>query len=169
MVFFPNNTMSSAGSIPVNYTVTGPAQFTMHGAGGAASIQAQYLNHNQMLVSLQNNTSVFYRCGGAQAHAGGNVHPGFNMHPGGHAQLSPAYIVGGWSHTGNCAAPEIFHGDGRFQSSLNAWGTWRLLGNVLQLMPSNAANADFFVQVNGPRNMVLTQNTGSVTHYARCF
>lgn len=157
MVFFPNQTMSSAGSIPVSYAVTGPSQFTMHGPGGAATIQAQYLNPNQMLVTLNNNSSVFHRCGAQNVQAGGNAQP------------TPAFLVGGWSHNGNCAMPEVFHNDGRFQTSLNAWGTWTLFGNVLRMMPANGANADLVVQVTGPRNMMLTQGNGQVSYYARCF
>lgn len=158
MVFFPNNTMSSAGSIPVNYIVTGPSQFTMHGPGGAASIQAQYVNHNQMVVTLQNNASVFYRCGGANAQAGNST------------QLTTAYITGSWTDKGNCAMPEVFYNNGQVRSSQNVMAGWALLGSVLRIMPSNGANVDFVVQVNGPRNMMLTQSgTGAVSHYMRCF
>lgn len=157
MVFFPNNTMSSAGSVPVNYVVTGPSQLTMHGPGGAASFQAQYVNHNQMVITHQNNASVVYRCGGANPYAGNN------------AQLTAAYIAGSWTDKGNCAMPEVFYNNGQVRSSLNVMAGWALLGNVLRIMSSNGGNVDFMVQVNGPRNMMLTQtNTGQVSHYARC-
>lgn len=157
MVFFQNQTFSSAGSIPVNYAVTGPSQFTMHGAGGAASIQAQYLNQNQMLVTLNNNSSVFYRCGG------GNAQPAYTP------PLTVTYIVGGWTHNGNCGRPEVFQPGGRFQTSQNATGAWTLFGNVLRMMPANGVNAEFVVQVNGPGNMVLTQSNGQVSYYTRCY
>lgn len=158
MVFFPNNTMSSAGSIPVNYSVTGPSQFTMHGPGGAASIQAQYVNQNQMVVTFQNDASVFYRCGAANARAVSN------------AQLTPAYIVGGWGHNGNCRAPEEFAAGGQFRTSNNDRGTWALSGNQLRMMLGNGNGIDFSVQVNGQRNMTLTQNNnGQVSQYTRCF
>ncbi len=157
MVFFPNNTMSSAGSVPVNYVVTGPSQFTMHGPGGAASIQAQYVNHNQMVITHQNNASVIYRCSGANAQAVNN------------SQLTAGYITGSWTDKGNCAMPEVFYNNGQVRSSLNVLAGWTLLGNVLRIMPSTGGNVDFVVQVNGPQNMMLIQSTsGQVSHYARC-
>lgn len=159
MTFFPNNTMSSAGSIPVNYTVTGPAQFTMHGPGGVVSIPAQYVNPNQMVVTFQNNASVFYRCGGTHAPA-----------PVRNTQLTPAYLVGGWGHNGNCSVLEVFAAGGPFRSSNNDAGTWGLFGNIVRITLGNGASLDFSVQPNGPRNMMMTQtNNGQVSHYTRCF
>lgn len=155
MVFFANNTMSSAGSTPVNYAVTGPSQFTMYGPGGAVAIQAQHINQNQMVVSFQNQTQVVYRCG-AQ---GGNA-----------VQLNSAYIAGGWGMNGNCAAPEIFTAGGQFRTSANDPGTWALFGTTLRLTVNNGASLDFIVQANGPRNMTLTQvSNGDVSNYTRCF
>jgi hypothetical protein len=157
MIFFPNNTMSSAGSVPVNYAVTGPSQLTMHGPGGAAFFQAQYVNHNQMVITHQNNASVIYRCGGANPYTVNN------------AQLTAAYIAGSWTDKGNCAMPEVFYNNGQVRSSLNVMAGWALLGNVLRIMPSTGGNVDFVVQVNGPQNMMLTQtNSGQVSYYARC-
>lgn len=158
MVFFPNNTMSSAGSIPVSYSVTGPSQFTMHGPGGAASIQAQYVNQNQMLVTFQNDAAVFYRCGGANTRATNNT------------ALTPAYIIGGWGQNGNCSTSEVFSAGGQFRTSNNDWGNWRLSGNQLRMTLDNGNSIDFSVLPNGPRNMTLTQNNnGQVSHYTRCF
>lgn len=159
MVFYPNNTMSSAGSIPVNYTVTGPSQFTMYGPGGAVAVQAQYVNQNQMVITFQNDASVLYRCG-----APGGAAAGTNT------QLSASYITGGWGLNGNCSAPERFAASGHFQTSNNDPGTWALFGNTLRMTVNNGNSLDFFVQVNGPRNMTLTQsNNGQVSNYTRCF
>lgn len=158
LIFFPNNTMSSAGSVPINYAVTGPSQFTMHGPGGAVPIQAQYVNQNQMVVTFNNDAGVFYRCGGANAAGAGN------------AQLTSAYMVGGWGHNGNCRAPEVFQAGGRFRSSQNHDGSWSLLGNTLRLVLNNGNGLDFTVHPNGNQNMTLTQvSNGDVSQYTRCF
>lgn len=156
MVFFPNTTVSSAGSQAVNYAVTGPSQFTMYGPGGGASIQAQYVNQNQMVLTLNNDTAMFYRCG-ANASAGGS------------AQLTPAYIVGNWGQNGNCAVPEVFAAGGHFRTSNHDQGTWALFGNTLRMTINNGLNIDFSVQPNGHGNMTLVQNNnGQVSHYIRC-
>lgn len=158
MVFYANNTMSSAGSVPVNYAVTGPSQFTMYGPGGAVPIQAQQVNYNQMVVSLQNSAVVFYRCGGANAPAGNSP------------QFVNTNIIGGWGHNGNCATPEVFIAGGQFRSSQNDLGRWSLSGNLLRLNMNNGNSLDFSVQVNTPQNITMTQtNNGQVSNYTRCF
>lgn len=158
MQFFPNGTFSSNGSIPVRYAVTGPSQFTVHGPGGAASMQAQYVNHNQMVVTVLNDSAVLFRCGGAHAPA---------MQ---HTQPTITFIIGGWTHNGNCARPEVFLGGGQFRTSQNATGSWSLVGNMLRMMPSNGVHGEFVVQANGRANMTLTQTSnGQVSYYTRCF
>lgn len=155
MVFFANNTMSSAGSTPVNYAITGQSQFTMYGPGGAVPIQAQNINQNQMVVTFQNTTMLVYRCGGSNVN---NV------------QLTASYIPGGWGMNGNCASPEVFAVGGQFRTSANDPGTWALFGNTLRMTVNNGASLDFVVQPNGQRNMTLTQSSnGDVSHYTRCF
>jgi hypothetical protein len=157
MVFFPNNTMSSAGSPPANYAVTGPSQFTMYGPGGAIPIQAQQVNYNQMVVTVQNSAIVVYRCGAANAGAGT-------------PQVVNTNIVGGWGHNSNCATPEVFVAGGQFRSSQNDLGRWSLSGNLLRLNMNNGNSLDFSVQVNTPQNITMTQtNNGQVSNYTRCF
>lgn len=155
MVFFANNTMSSAGSTPVNYAVTGQSQFTMYGPGGSVPIEARAVNQNQMVVTFQGSAMVVHRCGAG----GGNA-----------VQLNNAFITGGWGMNGNCAAPEVFSAGGHFRTSNNDPGTWALFGNTLRMTLNNGNGLDFIVQVNGQRNMTLTQsNNGQVSNYTRCF
>lgn len=86
------------------------------------------------------------------------------------AQVSSAYIVGGWGHNGNCRTPEVFLAGGHFRSSQSQDGTWSLLGNTLRLVLGNGNGLDFAVQANGNQNMTLTQaSNGDVSNYTRCF
>ena len=161
MVFFPNNTMSSAGSVAVNYTVSGPRQIMMYGPGGAVPIDTQLVNQNQMVLTFQGNASVLFRCG---------VNMAAPSYPAPGMQLSPAYITGGWGHNGNCGNPEVFTGNGQFRTSQGGSGAWTAFGNTLRMAPHNGGSIDFMVQTNGPRNMTLTQtNNGQVSNYTRCF
>lgn len=163
MVFLPNNTMSSAGSTPVNYTVSGPTQVVMYGPGGSVPIETQPVNQNQMVLTFQGNATILYRCG-VNNNARNNPAPNNN------AQLTPAYIAGGWGQNGNCANPEVFNVGGQFRTSNGDPGTWALFGNTLRMTVNNGAALDFFVQPNGRRNMTLTQsNNGQVSNYTRCF
>lgn len=159
MVFYPNGTMSSAGSAIVNYTVSGPAQIVMHGAGGAAPFGLQYLDQNRLLLSYQNTSAVLYRCGG---NAGAQA----AMAP----QLSPAYITGGWGFNGNCASPEIFRAGGVVRTSQGHNGTWALFGNTLRLTV-NGVVSDLVVQAFSHGNMSATPTVpGSPpSNYTRCF
>lgn len=158
MVFFANNTMSSAGSVPVNYTVTGPSQILMFGPGGSVPIQTQYVNQDKIVVTFQNDATVLHRCGANNAGHHNN------------AQLSSAYITGGWGQNGNCANPEVFSAGGHLRTSQGDTGTWALFGNTLRLTVNNGSSVDFVAQSNGPRNMTLVQsNNGQVSNYNRCF
>lgn len=162
MVFFPNNTMSSAGSVPVNYVVSGPAQIMMYGSGGSVPIETQVVNQNKMVITFQNDATVLYRCGfNTPTH--NYPAPNNNM------QLSPAYITGGWGYNGNCNNPEVFTNGGQFRTSQGAPGTWTVFGNTLRMLVNNNS-IDFVVQVNGHGNMTLTQvNNGQISNYTRCF
>lgn len=156
MVFFANGTMSSAGSTPVNYAVTGPSQITMHGPGGAVPFNIQYVNQDRMIVTFQNDASVFYRCGAQAANT--------------HVQVSAAYVTGGWGHNGVCGRPEVFSAGGHMRTSTGDVGTWALFGNTLRVTVANGNSLDFAVQPNGQQNMTLTQtNNGQVSNYTRCF
>ncbi len=168
MVFFANDTLSSAGSVPVSYAVTGPSQIVMHGPGGAVPINIQSIHQNNMIVSFQGGTTVLFRCG---HNVGQNYNPGpYNPGPNYNAGLSPAYITGGWGQNGNCARPEIFSVNGQLNSSTGDQGSWALFGNTLRIKGVSGTDTDFAVQTNGPRNMTLTQTqNGAVSIYTRCF
>ena len=169
MVFFPNDTMSSAGSVAVSYAVTGPSQIVMHGPGGVVPINIQTIHQNNMIVSFQGGRTVLFRCGYT---SGQNFYPGPNYNPGPHytGVLSPAYVTGGWGQNGNCARPEVFLVNGQLNSSNGDQGSWTLFGNVLRIKGVTGTDTDFAVQTNGPRNMTLTQTqTGAVSIYTRCF
>lgn len=159
MVFYPNGTMSSAGSAVVNYTVSGPAQIVMHGAAGAAAFGLQYLDQNRLLLTYQNTSAVLYRCGG---NAG--------VQPAVVPQLSPTYIAGGWGFNGNCANPEVFRAGGQVRTSQGQAGTWALFGNTLRLTV-NGMVSDLHVQVFGNSNMSATPMVpgGQPSNYTRCF
>lgn len=155
MIFFPNGTMSSAGSVAANYTVSGPAQIVVYGPGGSATMGLQYINQDKLVLTIQNDATVLHRCG---SNAG--------------VTLSNAYITGGWGHNGNCATPEVFSANGHMRTSQGGQGTWALFGNTLRLTVNNGSSVDFAVQANGQRNMTLTQlNQGSnqISNYTRCF
>jgi hypothetical protein len=163
MVFFANNTMSSNGSVAVNYTVSGPSQILMYGPGGSVPIETRPINQDKMVITFQNDATVLHRCGGR-----GNAYNAPVPHA--NAPLSAAYITGGWGHNGNCANPEVFSVGGQFRTSQGHPGTWALFGNTLRLTVNNGLAIDFFVQPNGQRNMTLTQNNnGEVSVYTRCF
>lgn len=159
MVFYPNGTMSSAGSAVVNYTVSGPAQIVMHGAGGAAAFGLQYLDQNRLFLTYQNTSAVLYRCGGNTA-----AQP--VMVP----QLSAGYIAGGWGFNGNCASPEVFRAGGHVRTSQGQNGTWALLGNTLRLT-INGVTSDLLVQVYSNSNMSATPMVpgSQPSNYTRCF
>ena len=163
MVFFANGTMSSAGSVPVNYAVTGPSQIVMHGPGGVVPINIQNIDQNNMIVNFQGRAVVVFRCG---YNSGQNYNPG----PNNNAGLSPAYITGGWGQNGNCARPEVFSVNGQLNSSNGDQGSWALFGNTLRIKGVSGTDTDFAVQPNGPRHMTLTQTqNGQVSTYTRCF
>lgn len=156
MVFYANNTMSSAGSPAASYAVTGPAQIVMYGPGGSMQMGVRYVNQNQMVITYNNDATVLFRCSGGSAPAP--------------TQLSSAYFIGGWGFNGNCSNPDVFSNNGRVRTSQGP-ATWALFGNTLRLTNNNGVTTDFAVQVNGHRNMTLTQTTGgyNVSNYTRCF
>ena len=158
MIFFANNTMSSSGSVPVNYTVTGPAQILMYGPGGSVPIQTQYVSQDKMVVTFQNDATVLHRCGGGVPAQNNN------------AQLSQSYITGGWGQNGNCANPEVFSAGGHLRTSQGDAGTWALFGNTLRLTVNNGNSLDFTAHASGNRNLTLIQNNnGQASNYTRCF
>lgn len=163
LVFFANDTMSSAGSVPVSYAITGPGQFVMHGPGGVVPINVQIIHQNNMIVSFPGGTTVVFRCGY-------NAGPSNNPAPNYNAGLSPAYLTGGWGQNGNCARPEVFSVNGQLTSSNGDVGSWSLFGNTLRIKGVSGTDTDFLVQTNGPRHMTLTQaQNGLVSVYTRCF
>lgn len=163
MVFTPN-TMSSAGSVPVNYTITGPAQITIYGPGGQVPFNVKPINQNRMVVTIGNDASVVYRCGGG---GGGR---GWNNNNNNNYQVSPGYVIGGWGQNGNCSNPEVFIANGRMTTSNGDAASWQLFGNTLRLTAANGGVVDFSVQANGRQNMTLVQNNnGQVSNYTRCF
>lgn len=171
MVVFPNGTISLPGAPPVNYTVTGPAHITIHGAGGAAPFGVQYVNQNQMILSVQNQSSVMYRCG---SNSGWQPQPQPQMQPRQQQyvqQISKGDITGPWGLNGNCANVEVFGGNGIFAANGGAVSaTWQLQGNTIRLINPNGLVVDFAVQMNGKRNMTLTQlSNNQVSSYTRCF
>jgi len=159
MIFFVNQTMSSAGSIPANYAVTGPQQITLHGPGGTSLIGVQYVNQNQIVVTLQNQAAVMYRCSTNFAPP-----PPNNSGQG----LTNAYFVGSWGENGNCTAPDVFLTGGQMRSGNGGGGTWALFGQTLRLTLTNGGTVDFDVQSNGRRNMTLTRAGFAPVNYTRC-
>lgn len=163
MVFFPNNTLSSAGSPPVNYTVTGPQQIMMYGPGGSIPINVNQLHHNSMVIMVQGTNVMLHRCGG-----------GFNPPPpppqhNNHAVLNHNYLIGRWTNAGNCANAEVFSPGGHFMSSANHTGSWTLNGNIVRIDVGNGNILDFAVQVHHRNSMTLSQmNQHNVTVYQRC-
>jgi hypothetical protein len=47
--------------------------------------------------------------------------------------LTPAFLVGRWTDTGDCARYVIFRSDGTFRSHAGGEGTWRLVRDRLTL------------------------------------
>lgn len=159
MIFFPNGTMSSSGSPPVNYAVTGPAQITMYGPNGAIQFGMQHINQNQMILTVQNSSTMVYRCAS-----------GFGAQPTNPPQLTVAFITGGWGFNGNCASPDIFNANGRMRSALGTDASWGIFGGTLRLTNPNGASTDFSVQINNNSNMLLVnQANGQTSNYTRCF
>ena len=164
VVFFQNSTMSSAGSPAVNYTVSGPEQIIMYGPGGAVPVKIDTVNQNSMIMKFPGGATVVHRCGSSF-----NAQPSYNPNTV-NSGISPRYIEGRWTNTGNCASPENFLPSGNFVSSLNQPGTWAIFGNTLRVTANTGNTVDFAVQINGAGNMTLTQlnQVNSVVNYIRC-
>jgi len=161
LAFFPNSTMSAAGSQPVNYAVTGAKKIMMYGPGGAVPIRIDNARPNSMVVKFQGMAMQVYRCTA-----------NFNApaRPPHHAGVSDAYIVGRWSHNGNCGNPDIFSPGGHFIGSTHEAGRWAVHGNTLRIIMQSGNTADFLVQINGPRKMMLApvHQPGNISTYRRC-
>lgn len=167
MVFFPNSTMSSAGSTAVNYTVVGGNQIVLYGPGGQQSFGVQYVNPNKVVFTLNNDATIAYRC---SQQAGNNAVGRGRRAPNNPTTFvpTPVTFAGGWGENGDCAKADIFTAGGHFQAGNGAGGTWSLFGNTLRMTMQNGAVVDAQIQNFTNKAMSLTVG-GQALSYQRCF
>ncbi|MCB2087418.1 MAG: hypothetical protein R3E18_13030 [Sphingomonadaceae bacterium] len=109
----------------LNYSVTGVDQITLIGSGGSTVIRSQRVDQDTMLLDYGGSRSPLYRCTAA-ASAPTTAVPSFTP--------TPAFVVGTWTDSNNCADTFTFVGNGDMLNNRGLKvGQWLLSGNRLTL------------------------------------
>jgi hypothetical protein len=80
--------------------------------------------------------------------------------------VTPAFLIGRWTDTGNCANAVDFHADGRFVTTAGAAGRWTLQGNILTFIGNSTVTAR--VRATSRDAITLTHTDGTVGSSTRC-
>ena len=80
--------------------------------------------------------------------------------------VTPAFLIGRWTDTGNCANAVDFHADGRVVTTAGAAGRWTLQGNILTFIGNSTVTAR--VRATSRDAITLTHPDGSVGSSTRC-
>lgn len=154
----------------LNYSVTGPEQVTLSGNTGSLVLKMQYVDQNTMLAEFSGSKNALYRCGGASVSAASTTSAGTTTAV---PQFTPtpAYIVGKWTDSGNCADTMTFQGNGEVLNNAGLpIGNWTLTGSMLQLaLTSGTANFNVYgTDANSMTAINAATFFGDISHMKRC-
>ena len=80
--------------------------------------------------------------------------------------VTPAFLVGRWTDTGDCSNAVDFFADGRFRTTDGAEGRWTLQGTQLSFIGNSTVTAQ--VRATSRDAITLTHPDGSVGASTRC-
>jgi hypothetical protein len=82
--------------------------------------------------------------------------------------LTPAFLVGRWTDTGDCARYVVFRSDGTFRSYAGGEGTWRLVRDRLALTARGGSPTALRATVLSQSRIAIVNPDGSRGVSERC-
>ena len=81
-------------------------------------------------------------------------------------QVTPSFLVGRWTDTGDCTNAVDFFADGTFRTTSNATGRWTLQGNRLSFIGDRTIRTT--IRATSRDAITLTHDDGAVGGSTRC-